>query len=197
MRVLAGVVVLVVFCFVQSVAAMPSRHPVPRPAPEWIISEWINGPAVTLHELRGKVVILEFFQLWCPGCNGFSIPLIKQWQKTFAKEIAAGRLVVISLHTVFEGHDYQNPTKLRAFLKEKKIRHLVGIDRHVPGRHAPRTMRRYGTMGTPEMAFIDQDGVIQFQEFGGFDVEKAENLLRQLLGPAPAVIRSNFTPKAD
>ncbi len=33
-------------------------------APDWIISEWINGPGVTLDELKGKVVIVEFFQLW-------------------------------------------------------------------------------------------------------------------------------------
>jgi hypothetical protein len=35
-----------------------------RKAPEWIISEWINGPGVTLGELKGRVVIVEFFQLW-------------------------------------------------------------------------------------------------------------------------------------
>ena len=67
---------------------------------------------------------------------------------------------------------------------------MVGIDRHAPGQRVPRTMRLFGTMGTPEMAFIDRDGVIRFQEFGGFDVEWAETLLRTLLAPPPpAVIR--------
>lgn len=47
-------------------------------------------------------------------------------------------------------------------------------------------MQAFGTMGTPEMAFIDKNGVIRFQEFGGFDVERAEKLLRGLLGAPSA-----------
>ena len=58
-------------------------------APEWSVSEWINGGGVTLDELKGKVVIVEFFQLWCPGCNSFSIPLMKEWSRTFRNEIAS------------------------------------------------------------------------------------------------------------
>lgn len=158
--------------------------PVPRPAPEWIISEWLNGDATNLHDLKGKVVIVDFFQLWCPGCNSFSIPLLKHWEQVFAGPIVEGRLQIVSVHTVFEGHDYQNPTKLRNFLKRKKIRHLVRIDRHKPGQHVPQTMRIFGTMGTPEMAFIDHTGTIRFQEFGGFNVERAEAFLRRLLQAA-------------
>jgi hypothetical protein len=94
---------------------------------------------------------------------------------------------VISIHTVFEGHDYQNPDKLKKFLRRKKIHNLVGVDRHAPGERLPRTMRLFGTMGTPEMAFIDRDGVIQFQEFGGFDVDEAEKLLREMLKDPPVI----------
>ena len=166
--------------------------PVPRPAPEWIISEWINGAGKSIGDLRGKVVIVDFFQLWCPGCNAFSIPLLKQWEHTFANAIAAGKLEIVSIHTVFEGHDYQNPDKLKNFLKRKKIHHLVGIDRHAPGARVPRTMRLFGTMGTPEMAFIDHKGVIRFQEFGGFNVERAERLLRMLLAKAAMAPRKQL-----
>jgi len=42
-------------------------------------------------------------------------------------------------------------------------------------------MRLFGTIGTPEMVFIDKHGIIQFQEFGDFDVERAERLLRDLI----------------
>jgi len=180
---------LLILCFVaftvaQPAQARPSKMPVPRPAPEWIISEWLNGEATNLLDLKGKVVIVDFFQLWCPGCNSFSIPLLKHWEQVFAGPIVEGRLQIVSIHTVFEGHDYQNPTKLRNFLKRKKIRHLVRIDRHKPGQHVPQTMRIFGTMGTPEMAFIDHTGTIRFQEFGGFNVERAEALLRRLLQAA-------------
>ena len=35
-------------------------------APEWAISEWINSNGLTLAGLRGKIVVIDFFQLWCP-----------------------------------------------------------------------------------------------------------------------------------
>jgi thiol-disulfide isomerase/thioredoxin len=187
MRILIGAFFLSALFVAQPAASKPSLMPVPRPAPEWIISEWMNGEGKTLQDLRGKVVIVDFFQLWCPGCNAFSIPLLKKWEHRFAKEIAAGKLKVISIHTVFEGHDYQNPDKLKKFLRRKKIHNLVGVDRHAPGERLPRTMRLFGTMGTPEMAFIDRDGVIQFQEFGGFDVDEAEKLLREMLKDPPVI----------
>jgi len=150
-------------------------------APEWMISEWINGSGTSLHDLRGKVVVVEFFQLWCPGCNKFSIPLMKEWGQTFHDEITAGDLTILSIHTVFEGHDYQTPERLRNFVKEKGIHHLVGIDHHNSGEHLPETMKRYNTMGTPEVAIIDKQGMIRMQRFGGFDTDRAAQLLRHLL----------------
>lgn len=150
-------------------------------APEWDVSEWINGPGTTLAQLRGKVVIVEFFQLWCPGCNKFSIPLMKQWQQKYADEIRRGEMVMLSIHTVFEGHGYQNPKRLKAFVKEKGIDHLVGIDRQLKGEHLPETMKAYRTRGTPEMAIIDRQGDIRFQKFGGFDPARVEVLIQTLL----------------
>ena len=153
----------------------------PRDAPQWEISEWLNGEGTTIDKLKGRVVIVDFFQLWCPGCNKFSIPLLKYWEGKFADEIAAEKLVVVSIHTVFEGHNYQTTKRLKKFLKKKGITHLVGIDRHADGAFVPMTMRRYRTRGTPEMAFIDKSGKIRFQNFGFFEPDAAEALLRTLL----------------
>ena len=150
-------------------------------APEWDVSEWINGNGTTLADLKGSVVVVEFFQLWCPGCNRFSIPLMERWHQVFAEDIDSERLVMVSIHTVFEGHEHQNPARLKAFLEEKGITHLVGIDRHKDGDEIPETMKRYNTRGTPEMAFIDKQGRLKFQHFGGFNVDRAEQYLRQLL----------------
>ena len=52
---------------------------VPEPAPEWKVSQWINDDPGTLADNRGKVVLIHFFQLWCPGCHEFSIPLFHQF----------------------------------------------------------------------------------------------------------------------
>ncbi len=169
--------VLLFFIAPQAIAAQEA----PKNAPAWDIAEWINSPRLNLDTLKGRVVIIDFFQLWCPGCNSFSIPLLKTWKKTFAKEITEKRLIVISIHTVFEGHRYQTTKRLRTFLKEKGITHPVGVDRHVKNARLPETMKRYATRGTPEMAFIDKAGKIRFQKFGFFEPKVAENLLRRLL----------------
>lgn len=167
---------LIIFFLTYNVSLAQNRK-----APEWIISEWINGPGVTLGELKGHVVIVEFFQLWWPGCNRFSIPLVQRWTTIFEKELETNSLFILSIHTVFEGHSYQNPKRLKSFVKEKGIHHLVGIDKHEKGERVPETMKRYRTRGTPEIAIMDKNGYIRFQKFGGFDPEPVENFIRQLL----------------
>ena len=58
----------------------------------WEIANWLNGDGGNVDTLKGKVVIIDFFQLWCPGCNSFSGPLMNHWQKVFARDIADGLL---------------------------------------------------------------------------------------------------------
>ena len=167
---------LIIFFLSLNVSMAQSRK-----APEWIISEWLNGPGVTLSDLKGQVVIVEFFQLWWPGCNQFSIPLVQRWTTTFEKELKNKSLFILSIHTVFEGHSYQNPNRLKSFVKEKGLHHLVGIDKHKKGERTPETMKRYRTRGTPEIAILDKNGHIRFQKFGSFDPGPVEHFIRQLL----------------
>ncbi|MEM7173138.1 MAG: TlpA disulfide reductase family protein [Pseudomonadota bacterium] len=151
------------------------------PAPEWVVSEWIRGPESSLAELKGQVVVIDFFQLWCPGCNRFSIPLMGEWEKVFAQEIASGQLTLISIHTVFEGHDYQTPERLKDYVKEKDMRHPVAVDNLSPGNRLPDSMLLFDTRGTPEMAIIDKAGRIRFQKLGSFDPNWATGFIRDLL----------------
>ncbi len=152
-----------------------------RKAPQWDISEWINADAGNVDSLRGKVIIIDFFQLWCPGCNRFSGPLMKHWQQKFNRDIKAGGLVLVKIHTVFEGHGYQTVERLKSYVKEKGVTMPVGIDRHLADQRLPVTMRRYRTRGTPEMVIIDKDGMIRFQKFGFFDADAVEPLITRLL----------------
>ena len=181
MRAFLALFTLLVLVAATPAAARDSRLAVPRPAPAWDVSEWLNSDGLTLADLKGQVVIVEFFQLWCPGCNHFSIPLMKKWGKDFAQLIKDKKLTLVSIHTVFEGHNYQNPRKLRRFLKRKGITHPVGVDRHLGDDRLPQTMRKFVTSGTPEMAIIDKRGIIRMQQFGSFDTHAAERLIQGLL----------------
>jgi thiol-disulfide isomerase/thioredoxin len=166
----------------QPAIAAPPSSKAPRKAPLWDISKWLNSDGGNIDSYKGQVVVVDFFQLWCPGCRKFSIPLMNHWEKNvFVRQAQEKKIAFISIHTVFEGHDYQNPKRLKNFIKEKEITHPVGLDRHRNGSHVPETMRRYSTGGTPEMAIIDKQGMIRFQKLGYFEPDWGEHLIRTLL----------------
>lgn len=133
-----------------------------QPAPPWQVSQWFNAPAgVTLESLRGRVVVLEAFQMLCPGCVSHGLPQAQRVRATFPED----RVAVIGLHTVFEHHAAMMPTALEAFLHEYRIGFPVGVD--TPGEGPiPRTMQAYAMQGTPTLVLIDADGMLRGQHFG-------------------------------
>ncbi|MGE5821595.1 MAG: peroxiredoxin family protein, partial [Nitrososphaerota archaeon] len=44
------------------------------PAPELKVSEWVQGGPISLKDYQGKVVVIEVFQVNCPGCFIYGIP---------------------------------------------------------------------------------------------------------------------------
>ena len=134
-----------------------------RPAPPWQVDRWFNtSEAITLESLRGKVVVLEAFQMLCPGCVSHGLPQAARVHATFPDD----QVAVIGLHTVFEHHDAMTPVSLQAFLHEYRIGFPVGVD--CPGTHGPipKTMQAYAMRGTPTLTLIDAQGRIRHQHFG-------------------------------
>jgi len=125
------------------------------------VVEWIGEPH-PLKQLRGRVVLVETFQMLCPGCVAHGIPQAKRVQARFPD------VVVLGLHTVFEHHDAMTPVALRAFLSEYQVTFPVGVDRH-DGEPMPVTMRRYRLQGTPSMLLIDRQGRLRFSDLGIVD----------------------------
>lgn len=135
----------------------------PRPAPEWRVDQWFNAPApLSLEALRGKVVVLEAFQMLCPGCVSHGLPQAQRIATTFGPD----QVAVIGLHTVFEHHAAMTPVSLEAFLHEYRISFPVGVDRPGQLTDIPQTMSAYGMRGTPTLSLIDAQGVLRFQHFG-------------------------------
>lgn len=134
---------------------MPGRYPpssaAHSPAPEWSVSQWFNvDTPLTLAALRGRVVMIEAFQMLCPGCVSHGLPLAQAAHRLFPED----QVAVIGLHTVFEHHAAMTPVSLAAFLHEYRIGFPVGVDE--PGSGAmPATMERYGMRGTPSLILIE------------------------------------------
>ena len=134
-------------------------------APELAISRWFNTDGTpTLADLRGEVVVLEAFQMLCPGCVSHGLPQAQRIQQMFGDE-----LTVLGLHTVFEHHEAMTPVSLEAFLYEYRISFPVGVDAHEPGVTTPITMGRYQLRGTPSLVIIDRAGRIRLNAFGRAD----------------------------
>jgi thiol-disulfide isomerase/thioredoxin len=148
-------------------------------APEWQVSEWINGNPGRLAGLRGRVVLIQLFQLWCPVSNEFSIPLFNRWYTMYG-----GRddVVVVAIHSVFEGHDQQTPERLRQFVRERNIRYPVGIDTYsADDRIVPMTFKSFHAIGSPHVFIVDKEGKIRFSHFGQFEPLPAEAFIERLL----------------
>lgn len=135
-----------------------------RIAPALDVAGWVNGEPTSLADLRGRVVMLETFQMLCPGCVRYGLPLAQQVRRTFPLEDVA----VIGLHTVFEHHAVMGRDALAVFVSEYGWEFPVAIDRH-DDEPVPVTMRRYGLQGTPSTVLIDRDGHVRLSAFGAVD----------------------------
>lgn len=133
-----------------------------QPLPDWSVDQWFNSSKpLSLSDMRGKVVLIEAFQMLCPGCVVHGLPLAQQVHDLFPRE----DLAVIGLHTVFEHHAAMTPVSLAAFLQEYRITFPVGVD--MPGTSAlPVTMERYGLRGTPSFLLVDRTGGWAANYFG-------------------------------
>lgn len=150
-------------------------------APELAVSQWFNTSTdLTLADLKGEVVVIEAFQMLCPGCVSHGIPQAQHIQQAFGAD-----LTVLGLHTVFEHHEAMKPVSLEAFLHEYRVTFPVGVDAYEPGTDTPITMRRYRLRGTPSLVVIDRAGRIRINEFGQTDDLLLGAALGRLLAEDP------------
>lgn len=135
------------------------------PAPEWDVEQWFNTDApLSVAGFAGRVVVVEAFQMLCPGCVSHGVPQAQRVADTFGDAVT-----VIGLHTVFEHHAAMTPVSLEAFLHEYRVRFPVGVDRHDTPGGIPVTMARYGLRGTPSLLLIDRAGQLRLNAFGHAD----------------------------
>ncbi|MFC5473616.1 redoxin domain-containing protein [Paraherbaspirillum soli] len=158
-----------------------------RLAPALQVSQWLNSrQAITLEQLRGKVVVLHAFQMLCPGCVSHGIPQALAVHRTFPQESVA----VIGLHSVFEHHEAMTAVSLKAFIHEYKLSFPIAIDQAAAVGPVPLTMQAYGLRGTPSLVLIDKAGYVRLHHFGRVDDLQLGALIGQLLAePAsPAAV---------
>jgi peroxiredoxin len=163
----------------EPMAAEPAAR-----APAIVADRWFNtAEAPELDRLHGSVVVIEAFQMLCPGCVAHGIPQAQRIRDTFSQE----DVVVLGVHTVFEHHRAMTPVSLEAFLHEYKVTFPVAVDSaHESG--MPLTMRAYQMQGTPTLILIDTAGRLRQQWFGApSDLAVGAEIMRLIMeGRLPA-----------
>ncbi len=134
-----------------------------QPLPDIIASDWINTPKpLNLSTLRGKVVVIEAFQMLCPGCVLHGLPLAQSIQRSFP----ADKVQVLGLHSVFEHHTAMEKHALEAFAHEYRLTFPIAIDQPQKPGPLPATMQAWGLRGTPSLLIVAPDGSLIAHHFG-------------------------------
>lgn len=133
-------------------------------APEIAVSEWINTEPLTLAELRGQVVLLEFWATWCKPCHEM-FPKLSELQQTHR---ASGlRVLALTRHYLAYGADATSREEelnlIRQFVAERNVEFAVGVAED------ERLQTLYGATGLPAVALIDRRGTVRYRFGGGGD----------------------------
>jgi cytochrome c biogenesis protein CcdA/thiol-disulfide isomerase/thioredoxin len=156
----------------QSVSAS-GPLPIEGDAPQLAgATQWINSPPLTMQQLRGKVVLVDFWTYSCINCLR-SLPYVEAWAQKYKDQ----GLVVIGVHTpefAFE-RDVGNVTKA---VHDLGITYPVAVDND----HA--IWRAFNNNYWPAHYFIDAQGRIRAHHFGEGDYDGSERIIQRLLAEA-------------
>ena len=115
-------------------------------------AETIEGSEITLKELRGKPIILNFWASWCPPCRA-EMPAFQQaWT-----EFGDSDLLILAVHTTYQ----DSLQDAESFVQEYKLEFPILLD--VTGRASA----SYQIHSLPTTFLIDRQGIIQKTLIGG------------------------------
>ncbi|MBB1178297.1 cytochrome c biogenesis protein DipZ [Pseudomonas sp. FW305-3-2-15-E-TSA4] len=135
---------------------------------------WINSPPLTREQLRGKVVVVDFWTYSCINCLR-ALPYVRAWAEKYKDQ----GLVVIGVHTpefAFE----KSEANVREAVARLGVAYPVAIDNDFA------VWRAFKNQYWPAHYFIDAQGRIRHHHFGEGDYDGSERVIQQLLKEAGA-----------
>ncbi len=141
-----------------------------EPAPEIIFKEWLGQESMSLQELRGKVVLLDFWATWCGPCIS-TFPRLRSWHKKYGGE----DFVLIGVTQYYGMQDGKRMTPLQELdlLGEFKQKHKLPYPIAIVG--PTEWSMKYGIQGIPCTVLLDRNGVVRYIGIGN-GTEESENL---------------------
>ncbi len=148
-------------------AATANAAGVEAAPPEIKITEWIDQKPVSLSELRGQVVLLDFWATWCGPCR-YTIPKLNALHDKYRER----GLVIIGMTNFFggrgEGREMEPAEELvflRQFKKQNRIPYGFAVADH------EENDTHYGIATIPTAFLLDRRGRVRFITVGASDIE--------------------------
>ena len=151
---------------------MPKNNSLPNPgkAPEFVgISNWLNSEPLAMSELRGKVVLIDFWTYTCINCIR-TLPHVTSWYNKYKDQ----GFVVVGVHTP-EFEFEKDTNNVSGAIKQYKILYPVAQDNDYA------TWNAYSNQYWPAKYLIDKDGNLRYFHFGEGKYEETEKAIQELL----------------
>ena len=139
---------------------------------------WLNSPPLTTEQLRGRVVVVDF---WTYTCINWlrTLPYVRAWAQAYEND----GLVVIGVHTPEFGIEHDVDSVRRA-AKEMRLEYPIAVDNDYA------VWEAFANHYWPALYFVDANGEIRHHHFGEGEYEQSEQVIRQLLDDAGAKERA-------
>src|SRR2546427_5002387 len=167
--VLSAIGVLLVLSGLLGMAARPPL--VGSPAPEIVLKD-LQGGEVKLSDLRGKIVLVNFWATWCKPCKE-EMPAM---QASYDKLRDQG-FVVLAVN------ELEDAARVAEHIRTHGHTFLVVMD------HDNRVANRYGVVGLPASFLIDRQGIVREHVFGSLLTEERIAELVRRYDTSPASVR--------
>jgi cytochrome c biogenesis protein CcdA/thiol-disulfide isomerase/thioredoxin len=136
------------------------------------ITHWLNSQPLTMAELRGKVVLIDFWTYTCINCLR-TLPYVRAWDEKYRDK----GLVVVGVHTPEFGFEKETDN-VREAIARNHLQYPVAQDNDYG------TWDAWGNQYWPAKYLIDATGQVRYTHFGEGDYATTEGAIRTLLAEA-------------
>ena len=149
------------------------------------ISSWINSPPLSKKDLKGKVVLIDFWTYSCVNCVR-TFPALREWHRKYKDK----GLVIVGVHAPEFSFEKLRENVVMA-AKKYRLNYPIAQDNEML------TWNAYRNQYWPAKYLINKEGRVVYQHFGEGRYEETESRIREALGlkPTDKLFRSTQSTK--